>query len=149
MQIKGQQADIEIKEDKVIKYYHNWQNNEGKILKKLSHPLIVKCLKATTYKGRELLHLEKVKGQSLNRMSDKIQEQLWQVLEYFDLMGVKHRDLNPSNILIDEEDSIKVIDFGWASIPKLPLKHMAPQTLNENYSVDDKEAMRMIMNERL
>jgi serine/threonine-protein kinase Chk1 len=43
---------------------------------------------------------------------------LWYVAdqEYLHCRGVAHRDLKPENLLLDEHDSLKISDFGMATL---------------------------------
>ncbi len=40
--------------------------------------------------------------------------QFQQAMQYLHQHNVLHRDLKPANILFDQEDNVKVIDFGLA-----------------------------------
>lgn len=49
-------------------------------------------------------------------MSDKHQQQLIDLCLKLDEVGVLHNDSNPLNIMMDKEDNLKIIDFGFSTL---------------------------------
>ena len=97
---------------------------EAAIGRKLDHPGVVKVLKDDD-PSRIYMAMEWVEGTTLRKILDdrrKIPEEraikiavgVCEALEYIHAHGVIHRDLKPDNILVDEQDGIKLIDFGIA-----------------------------------
>jgi serine/threonine protein kinase len=100
---------------------------EAKTLAKLSHPNIVTIFDyGRTSDGRAYLILEYVDGINLREaMSSRsvgsdealdIVSTICGALEYAHSKGVIHRDIKPENILIGEDGTLKVADFGIAKI---------------------------------
>lgn len=64
--------------------------------------------------------MEHIKGSELNKFlkenpdsAEKIFISLIEAFSYLEIKGVLHRDIRPSNILVDEDQNVKVIDFGF------------------------------------
>jgi serine/threonine protein kinase len=97
---------------------------EERIGLRLTHPGIVRVLPKRD-KSRPYIVLEHVEGASLLRVLRHegplppervvaIGLQLCDGLAYAHAEGVIHRDLKPENVLLDENGSIRIIDFGIA-----------------------------------
>jgi serine/threonine protein kinase len=100
-------------------------SNEIKVLKHLDHPNIIKLIDIRQdTKGLHLI-MEYAVGGSLDNYSKtrsldtkesvKIMKQVLCAVNYFHSLGVVHRDLKLSNIIIDSSKRIKIIDFGFAT----------------------------------
>jgi tRNA A-37 threonylcarbamoyl transferase component Bud32 len=103
-------------------------DREAKILMKLSHPKIVKVLDYFVTNERNYMMLEYVKGQDLRqyvKQNGPIREttvldwakEIASVLEYLHERDVPviHRDLTPDNIVVKDDGTLVVIDFGAAN----------------------------------
>jgi len=99
---------------------------ESRALARLSHPNIVKVLDYGEHEGTPYLVLEYIRGGTL-REQIKRRPLPWQqairyllpvarALHYAHRQGVVHRDVKPSNILIDEEGLSLLSDFGIAKL---------------------------------
>lgn len=101
---------------------------EIKIMQKLDHFNIVKlCESIETpkqihivmelVKGSSLLtHLKKQPGRKLSEdETRRLYRQVLQGIEYCHSQDVTHRDLKLENLLMDENDNIRIIDFGFAT----------------------------------
>lgn len=95
--------------------------------KLLDHPNIVKLLTVDIIDSTVLMVMEYIKGTDLETVLDeKDRLDLKTALRYFRqvLSGLEfahrhmviHRDIRPSNILINEEDDIKIADFGTSTL---------------------------------
>jgi len=97
---------------------------EASYLKRLKHAGIVKYLDNFYYKGEFHLVIEYLNGETLMAASPRTpyQEpqvvswacQLLDALSYIHQAGVMHRDVNPKNIMLVADGTVKLIDFGTA-----------------------------------
>lgn len=97
---------------------------EASYLKKLDHPGIVKYINDFYYKGEFHLVLEYLNGETLLALSPRspLEEpqvvlwacQLLEALSYIHAAGIVHRDVNPKNIMLCSDGTVKLIDFGTA-----------------------------------
>ena len=101
---------------------------EAKILMKLSHPKVVHVLDHFVTNDRNYMMLEYVKGQDLRqyvKQNGPVREvvvlewakEIAHVLEYLHNREtpVVHRDLTPDNIVVKDDGTLVVIDFGAAN----------------------------------
>jgi serine/threonine-protein kinase len=95
--------------------------------KLLDHPNIVKLLTVDIVDHNVLMVMEYIKGTDLEKIldeKDKLElqdalryfKQLLSALEFAHRHKVIHRDIRPSNILINEDDLIKITDFGTSTL---------------------------------
>src|SRR2546421_8446484 len=98
---------------------------EARSVAQLSHPHIVGVIDAGEDDGRPYIVLEYVEGETLKdrirRMGRlPVDEAIAYAIEIARALGcahahgIVHRDVKPQNVLIDEEGSAKVTDFGIA-----------------------------------
>ncbi len=104
---------------------------EAKMLRRLSHPRIPKVYADFKDEGRQYLAIDFVRGEDLEEISHKhpggLPEQ--QVLEWADeicdVLDYLHshkpepiifRDMKPSNVMIESDGKVKLIDFGIAKV---------------------------------
>lgn len=95
--------------------------------KLLDHPNIVKLLTVDIIDHYLIMVMEYIKGIDLETKLDKenklsISEslryfgQILSALEFAHSHKVIHRDIRPSNILIDEKNNVKITDFGTSTL---------------------------------
>jgi hypothetical protein len=98
---------------------------EARAVAQLSHPHIVSVIDAGEDEGRPYIVFECVEGETLKerirRMGElPVAEAVAYAIEIARALGaaharhIVHRDVKPQNVLIDEEGSAKVTDFGIA-----------------------------------
>jgi len=101
---------------------------EARLLRKLSHPKIARVLDNFIERGRDYLVLEFVAGESLRQVvrkggpqSEKTTLQLAmeaaQILDYLHDQEppVVHRDITPDNLILRDDGTLALIDFGAAN----------------------------------
>jgi serine/threonine-protein kinase len=93
----------------------------------LRHPGIPTVYEMGTHDGLPFIAMEYVEGETLERIIEsrkeldlisrlKIIEQVCSALDYAHRNGIIHRDLRPSNIIVQPDGRAKIIDFGIASL---------------------------------
>jgi len=104
-------------------------HNERRILASLEHPNIARLLDGgTTDDGIPYLVMELIEGERIDLYCDQrnlpigerlqLFRQVCSAVQYAHKRLVIHRDIKPSNILITEDGSTKLLDFGIAKILK-------------------------------
>jgi serine/threonine protein phosphatase PrpC len=104
-------------------FYSRFEREE-EIGKALDHPGILKIIPVEN-KSRPYIVMEYVIGQTLDRVlqsvgllpvSDtlRIASRICDALDYMHHHGVIHRDLKPSNIMVCDDGSLRIMDFGIA-----------------------------------
>ena len=101
---------------------------EARIMQLLSHPNIIRLLEVVETENSYYMVLELVSGGDVmhhimsNRCScleeqtvKKYIKQMVTAIHYMHEAGIIHRDLKVENLLLDESDNIKIIDFGLSN----------------------------------
>jgi serine/threonine protein kinase len=100
--------------------------NEGKRQARLQHPNIVAATDFLQVDGRSYLVMQYVEGENLDtklrqqkgslarRDVQEISSDVLSALDYAHSLGVVHRDVKPSNILLDKNGRAMLSDFGIA-----------------------------------
>jgi serine/threonine-protein kinase len=97
---------------------------EEEIGLKLDHPYILKFIPVEN-KSRPYLVMEYLEGQTLSELlksihplpepdAVKIASRICEALQYMHEQGVVHRDLKPQNIMLCNDGSLRIMDFGIA-----------------------------------
>ncbi|WP_163531437.1 protein kinase family protein [Halobacillus ihumii] len=104
-----------------IEEYYERFVDEIKILFLISHPNIVRVYNYYLYPEhkRGYLQMEYIDGKPIDEFVPFISD--WEEIftktisafEYLESKKILHRDIRPANILIDKEENVKVIDFGF------------------------------------
>ena len=101
---------------------------EEEIGRILDHPGVMKVF-ADEHRSRVYMVMEWVDGRLLRKILDEqpklpveravnLTVRILDALEYIHSRGVAHRDLKPENVMVDKDDTIKLIDFGIAAHSK-------------------------------
>jgi serine/threonine protein kinase len=107
---------------------------ESLVIGRLSHPNIVHVIDRGKAGNRYYFVMEYVDGTSLREVIDsqkiplpvklEMVVQVCKALDYAHKNGVIHRDVKPSNILIDRQGNARVADFGIAQLVGAPESEM-------------------------
>lgn len=103
---------------------------EVSVMRRLSHPNIVKLHEVMATKSKIYMVMEHAKGGELftqisrdgpltETAARRYFQQLVSAVHYCHSKGVTHRDIKPQNILLDHEGNLKVSDFGLSALPEL------------------------------
>jgi serine/threonine protein kinase len=98
---------------------------EAEILSQLTHPVLVKVVDYFIEDGREFLVEDYVEGRDLLSLFEENRDfredevvnwavQICDCLIYIHGKAIVYRDLKPSNVLITDDGSVKLLDFGIA-----------------------------------
>jgi serine/threonine-protein kinase len=99
--------------------------NESKAVSMLSHPNIVKVLDVGFNDEMRFIVMEYIDGITLKEYMESQQKLDWKEASHFTIQilralghahdrGIIHRDIKPQNIMMFEDGTIKVMDFGIA-----------------------------------
>lgn len=99
---------------------------EAQIIAALDHPHIVPVYDYAEYNGQPYLVMKFVEGQTLKQYTAKnavdaqsvlsLMQPIASALDYAHGQGVLHRDVKPSNILLDAQTTAYLTDFGLARL---------------------------------
>jgi serine/threonine protein kinase len=115
--------NAELNDPEVAKRFRS----EAITIARLSHPGIATIYELFEYEGEWLMVMEFVRGETLENMVARMGPlsaqraaefcmQALAALAHAHSMGVVHRDLKPANLMVTENGSIKVMDFGIARV---------------------------------
>lgn len=111
------------------RFYRFFKSEIG-ILHSLYHRNIVRIFSAHLYERQQsgIILMEYVKGRILdkyvadyNAEEDDVNSVFYQLIDafaYLESKNVLHRDVRPSNIMVDEDGVVKVIDFGLGKVKR-------------------------------
>jgi Tol biopolymer transport system component/predicted Ser/Thr protein kinase len=103
---------------------------EAKAASALQHPGIVAVHDVVEREGQYFIVMEYVSGETLEQRMGQRALPLSRGLRYADQIadalarahaaGIVHRDLKPSNVMVTEDDTAKILDFGLAKLTQAP-----------------------------
>jgi serine/threonine-protein kinase len=100
---------------------------EARAIARLSHPNVVAVFDQGTYDDQAFLVMEYVRGRTLRDLlvergrlspaeATSVLEPMLDALTAAHRIGMVHRDVKPENVLIGDDGSVKVADFGLARV---------------------------------
>ncbi|HOG45900.1 MAG TPA: serine/threonine-protein kinase [Anaerolineae bacterium] len=104
--------------------------SEGRWLRELDHPNIVKCYDVGVEEDRQFIIMDYVEGQTLDDLITRRRREIpletrlriflcvCSAAEYLHNQGILHRDLHPGNVLVGGADleTVRLTDFGLATM---------------------------------
>jgi serine/threonine protein kinase len=102
--------------------------NEAKTIAGLNHENIIKVYDIEERYRTVFIIMELVEGESLKDMIQRLRTippfvaadflvQICSGLGYAHAQGILHQDINPTNIIVQKDDRLKILDFGLACPP--------------------------------
>ena len=99
---------------------------EASLLQSLSHPRVPKIYAHFKDEGRSYLAMDYVRGEDLEEILRRgslpeervlaLADQVCDVLGYLHQKGLIYRDMKPSNIMVEPDGNVKLVDFGIAKV---------------------------------
>ena len=117
-------------------------SREARSIARLRHPNIVTIFDVGQHQGQPFIAMEYIQGTTLpgiiRTMAPlpiprrlQLIEELCDGLAFAHRAGIVHRDMKPANLMVDEEGSLKILDFGIARVgPGMTQAGMLIGTLN-------------------
>ncbi len=107
--------------------------NEGQLLRELHHPNIIKVYEVGETQEQVYLVMEYLAGGTLKAYLnahhplalEKIQQLALQIcdgLAEIHQRGIVHRDLKTMNLMLDEKENVRIMDFGLSRSPLISMK---------------------------
>ena len=102
---------------------------EAALLDKLSHPGVVRFRDVQCQREPWYIVMDLVEGCSLKEWAAEprstvqrldIARQLAEAVRYVHSQGLRHRDIKPTNVIVDKSDRLVLVDFGIAVRPEDP-----------------------------
>jgi serine/threonine-protein kinase len=135
---KYEPKDEKYKQEDYIRFV-----DEIKILFRLSHPNIVRIYNYYLYPTHTIgyLQMEYIDGVSIDQFQTSAEKgwndifsEVISAFKYLEQNHILHRDIRPANILIDKDQNVKVIDFGFG-------KQVDITKTNKNSIINDTETL--------
>lgn len=125
--------------------------NESKAIALLSHPNIVKIFDVGFMDNIQFIVMEYIDGITLTDYIEQQKILKWRDAVHFTLQilralqhahdrGIVHRDIKPSNIMLLEDGTIKVMDFGIARFNRENSKTLSEKTIGSVHYISPEQA---------
>jgi predicted Ser/Thr protein kinase len=114
---------------------HERFQREAKLAANLDHPHIVKVYDSNTWNGQDYIAMQLIEGSTLEQAKPDRRQALVCVrdaaraLHYAHEQGIIHRDVKPSNLLVDTSGRVYVTDFGIARHAAVSASITSPGTV--------------------
>ena len=112
---------------------------EARLLARLHHPRLVTVLDAGTVDGRPHIVMELVAGSDLAAVlrdgplpADRVARlgaEVAEALAHAHAAGIVHRDVKPSNVLVEDSGHVRLADFGIARLAEATTRHTRTGTV--------------------
>jgi len=99
---------------------------EAQAAANLHHPNIVAIYEVGEHEGQHFFSMDYVDGPDLERMTGRrpipaeraarYAKAVAEAIHYAHQHGILHRDVKPSNVLVDSDDQVRITDFGLAKV---------------------------------
>lgn len=100
---------------------------EASAISKLSHPNVVDVYDVGEYEGHHYIVMEYVRGRTLKELISQrgalhkeealaIMKQLTMAIQHAHEHNIIHRDVKPQNVLVKDDGTVKITDFGIALV---------------------------------
>ena len=133
--------------------------NESKAIAVLSHPNIVKVYDVSFGDRIQYIVMEFIDGITLKQYIEQQGELKWREALYFTVQilqalqhahekGIIHRDIKPQNIMLLEDGTIKVMDFGIARFTQAETQTMTDKAIGSVHYIAPEQARGGYINDK-
>ena len=133
--------------------------NESKAIAVLSHPNIVKVYDVSFGDRIQYIVMEYIDGITLKQYIEQQGEIKWREALYFTMQilralqhahekGIIHRDIKPQNIMLLEDGTIKVTDFGIARFSQAETQTMTDKAIGSVHYIAPEQARGGYINDK-